>query len=283
MNLIQVLPIGCSGPSADGSSPPGLANGRGGASGDAGSPLSLADLCAALCAELAAELRVRCELVAGPFDPSPARHPERLQFHSTELLARMERWLVTGSWLLDSSNRQPTRGNQLPEAEKQLLVPGSSFSETAESPSHAEVFSSSQQPATSNRSSSPESRVPSPEPRITSPELRIPDPESRLLGVTSLDLYIPTLTFVFGEAQLRGPCAVVSIHRLRQEFYGLPRDPRLAADRLLKEAVHELGHTLGLRHCDDYHCAMAPSHAVEWIDLKSPRLCPDCQSRVAAL
>src|SRR6516165_5973104 len=64
----------------------------------------------------------------------------------------------------------------------------------------------------------------------------------RLLGVTPLDLYIPILTFVFGEAQLNGACALVSTHRLGQEFYGLPADPILDRQRLLKEAVHELGH-----------------------------------------
>jgi archaemetzincin len=103
----------------------------------------------------------------------------------------------------------------------------------------------------------------------------------RLLGVTALDLYIPILTFVFGEAQIGGPCAVVSTHRLRQEFYGLPTDKTLLWDRLLKEAVHELGHTLELTHCDDYRCAMAPSHAVEWIDLKTSTLCSSCQERAA--
>ncbi len=77
-----------------------------------------------------------------------------------------------------------------------------------------------------------------------------------------------------------GPCAVVSAHRLRQEFYGLPADPDLLAQRLLKEAVHELGHTLELTHCEDYHCVMAPSHAVEWIDLKESTLCPACRAAV---
>jgi len=105
----------------------------------------------------------------------------------------------------------------------------------------------------------------------------------RLLGVTGVDLYIPILTYVFGEAQVGGPCAVVSLHRLRQQFYGLPPHPMLERDRLIKEAVHELGHTLGLRHCDNYECAMSASHAVEWIDLKRVTLCAHCQARVFPL
>lgn len=102
----------------------------------------------------------------------------------------------------------------------------------------------------------------------------------RVLGVTPVDLYIPILTFVFGEAQMGGPCAIVSTHRLSQEFYGLPADAELLRQRLLKEAVHELGHTLNLTHCDDYQCAMAPSHAVEWIDLKDSGLCVACHSQI---
>lgn len=102
----------------------------------------------------------------------------------------------------------------------------------------------------------------------------------KVLGVTSFDLYIPILTFVFGEAQLGGGAAIVSYHRLRQEFYGLPSDLDVLANRLLIEAVHELGHTLRLTHCDDYRCAMAASHAVEWIDLKDSGYCESCLSRV---
>jgi archaemetzincin len=102
----------------------------------------------------------------------------------------------------------------------------------------------------------------------------------RLLGVTALDLYVPILTFVFGEAQLQGVCAVVSLHRLRQEFCGLPEDSRLLRARLLKESVHELGHTLALPHCEDYECVMAPSHGVEWIDLKSSSFCTTCRDGI---
>jgi archaemetzincin len=102
----------------------------------------------------------------------------------------------------------------------------------------------------------------------------------RLLGITRVDLYIPILKYVFGEAQMGGPCAVVSSYRLTQEFYGLDRDDDLLSERLLKESVHELGHTLDLRHCQDYRCAMASAHAVEWIDIREKSLCNSCRSQV---
>ena len=101
----------------------------------------------------------------------------------------------------------------------------------------------------------------------------------RVLGVTDSDLYIPILTFVFGEAQMGGSVALVSTHRLRQELYGLPADEELFRERLLKESLHELGHTLDLRHCEDYRCAMAGSHAVEYIDLKETAICQECWSK----
>jgi len=111
--------------------------------------------------------------------------------------------------------------------------------------------------------------------------VRNPPSESwRVLGVTEADLYIPILTFVFGEAQLSDHGAVVSAHRLRQEFYGMPADPQLLQERLLKEALHELGHTFGLRHCPDYRCVMSASHGVERIDLKLAEFCPECTKEV---
>jgi archaemetzincin len=108
-----------------------------------------------------------------------------------------------------------------------------------------------------------------------------PPPGHVLLGVTSLDLFVPILTFVFGEAQLSGPCAVVSTHRLRDEFYGLTPDPAAVDRRLLIEALHEFGHTQGLRHCPDWSCPMASAHTIEALDLKQPRFCGDCASRLA--
>lgn len=106
---------------------------------------------------------------------------------------------------------------------------------------------------------------------------RLADPGSRLLAVTAADLYVPVLTFVFGEAQLDGACAIVSTARLHDEFYGLPPREDLLRDRLLKEATHEVGHTFGLRHCPDWSCVMASSHAVEVLDVKSADFCRTCR------
>ena len=145
------------------------------------------------------KFRVKAEIRSPALDPSLFLHAERQQYHSSEILASMQRYVNGNTW--------------------------------------------------------------------------------RLLGITQLDLYIPILTFVFGEAQLGGSSALVSYHRLQQEFYGLPADMDLLANRLLIEAVHELGHTLRLTHCHDYQCAMAPSHAVEWIDIKDSGFCEACLAR----
>ena len=104
-----------------------------------------------------------------------------------------------------------------------------------------------------------------------------------IIGITGIDLYIPILTFVFGEAKMGAGRALVSYHRLQQEFYGLPRDNALAAARMAKEAVHEAGHALGLTHCDDYQCVMAASHSVEWLDLKGTAFCDDCRTTLTSL
>jgi archaemetzincin len=109
---------------------------------------------------------------------------------------------------------------------------------------------------------------------------RVGDPGARLLGVTACDLYVPVLTFVFGEAQLGGNCAVVSTARLKEEFYGLPRSERLMRERLLKEASHELGHTFGLRHCGDWQCVMSSSHGVERLDTKTTEFCATCYKSI---
>ncbi|MBA3975667.1 MAG: archemetzincin [Candidatus Solibacter sp.] len=102
-----------------------------------------------------------------------------------------------------------------------------------------------------------------------------------VLGVTEADLFVPVLTFVFGEAQYPGKAAVISAARLREEFYGLPADAEKLRGRLLKEAVHEIGHTRGLGHCDDWQCVMVSSHRVERLDLKGAEFCAGCRKALS--
>jgi len=102
----------------------------------------------------------------------------------------------------------------------------------------------------------------------------------KILGIVSIDLFIPILTYVFGEAQLGGIGALVSLHRLNNRLYGLPDNDKLLRDRLNKEAIHELGHTFGLLHCSTPGCVLNASTYVEDIDQKSGQICPDCQAQV---
>lgn len=105
----------------------------------------------------------------------------------------------------------------------------------------------------------------------------IPHGTLKILGVTELDLFIPIFTFLFGEAQLNGIAALVSTHRLRNQFYGIPEDNELLKNRLLKEGIHELGHTFGLIHCFALKCVMKSSTYVEEIDQKSANFCRSCE------
>jgi archaemetzincin len=104
----------------------------------------------------------------------------------------------------------------------------------------------------------------------------------RVLGVTDADLFIPILTFVFGEAQLGGRAAVVSTARLGDAPF-LPGEAGRIALRLQKEAVHELGHTFGLLHCADARCAMARSPSLRHVDAKTTALCRACRARAREL
>jgi archaemetzincin len=153
-----------------------------------------------LLAAIPRSLDVACEILPYQLDPTPSYHPERQQYHSSEMLQRMQSLVRPQDW--------------------------------------------------------------------------------RFLAVADVDLYIPILKYVFGEAQMDGPCAVVSVHRLRQEFYGLDRDAAVLRRRLIRESIHEIGHTLGLRHCQDYSCVMASSHSVAWIDLMDSTLCDSCRSQL---
>ena len=102
----------------------------------------------------------------------------------------------------------------------------------------------------------------------------------RIIGITDLDLYVPIFTFVFGEAQLRNYSAIISLNRLRQEYYGLPPDDTLFFSRVEKEAIHELAHTFGLTHCYDVNCIMHASYTVGDTDVKSTQFCTLCARKL---
>jgi archaemetzincin len=109
---------------------------------------------------------------------------------------------------------------------------------------------------------------------------QLPGERDKIVGVTRMDLFIPVLTFVFGQAQLDGAGALVSTYRLYNQYYGLPEDEEVLLDRTVKEIVHELGHTFGLVHCDQYACVMHAATYVEDVDLKTERFCSRCRSQL---
>lgn len=100
-----------------------------------------------------------------------------------------------------------------------------------------------------------------------------------VLGISELDLCVPVLTFVFGEARMGGRAGVVSLHRLHPTFYGLPEDQELLLKRAEKECLHELGHMAGLTHCERFECVMTFSNAVERVDVKEAAFCAACAPR----
>jgi archaemetzincin len=100
----------------------------------------------------------------------------------------------------------------------------------------------------------------------------------KVLGIVDHDLYVAELNFVFGEASQR--VAVISLTRLRQEFYNLPHDQSLFHKRALTEAVHELGHTYGLGHCGNPLCVMFFSNSLIDTDRKGSEFCPKCKSKL---
>jgi archaemetzincin len=106
---------------------------------------------------------------------------------------------------------------------------------------------------------------------------QLPRDALKVLGITPVDLFIPIMKYIFGEAQVSGKGAIISLFRLRPEHHGLNPDPELYWERIAKEAIHELGHTFGLTHCRDPLCVMNSSCLIGETDCKGTELCSTCQ------
>jgi archaemetzincin len=104
--------------------------------------------------------------------------------------------------------------------------------------------------------------------------------DEKILGVVDADLFVPNLNFVFGEADIENGVCLISLSRLRQEFYGQEPDEMLFLERVLKEGVHELGHTYGLGHCADPRCVMYFSNSLADTDYKRSSFCTRCRDKI---
>ncbi|MFC1817083.1 hypothetical protein ACFL0M_14365, partial [Thermodesulfobacteriota bacterium] len=98
----------------------------------------------------------------------------------------------------------------------------------------------------------------------------------KVLAITTVDLFIPILTHVYGEAQLGGKACIVSTYRLKEGLSPLSfRETHQI--RVVKEALHELGHTFKLHHCQDPACIMHYCRSVKDVDRKSDQMCRYCK------
>ncbi|RLD30741.1 MAG: hypothetical protein DRI70_00255 [Bacteroidetes bacterium] len=106
---------------------------------------------------------------------------------------------------------------------------------------------------------------------------RAPRDAIKVIGMVRVDIYIPILTYIFGQAALNGHTGVASLYRLRNEHYGLEPDYELLIERFSKVIIHELGHTYGLIHCRNPVCVMRSSTYVEDLDQKEKHFCFRCR------
>jgi archaemetzincin len=117
-------------------------------------------------------------------------------------------------------------------------------------------------------------------------ETNKPDITTKVLAICDFDAYSDELNFVFGEAHLGGRVAAIYLSRLREEFYVRKSDKNnknLFEQRVIKEAVHELGHTFGLRHCQISKCVMHFSNSLQDTDFKDDTFCEICNKILASI
>ncbi|MCX6306833.1 MAG: archaemetzincin family Zn-dependent metalloprotease [Bacteroidetes bacterium] len=112
--------------------------------------------------------------------------------------------------------------------------------------------------------------------------IQIPE-AGKTLGLFNVDLFIPILTYIFGQAFLGGRTGIASLYRLSNDRYGIIGDDGFLLDRFTKEVIHELGHTFGLIHCNQPTCVMRSSTYVEDIDQKDRHFCLKCRESIGIL
>ncbi len=99
--------------------------------------------------------------------------------------------------------------------------------------------------------------------------------QSGILGVCDVDLFTPDAEFVYGDADRETKSGLISLARLK-----VGASPQQLVRRAQAEAVHEVGHLIGLSHCDDPHCVMFLSRSPADSDRKGTMLCNDCRHEI---
>jgi predicted Zn-dependent protease len=115
---------------------------------------------------------------------------------------------------------------------------------------------------------------------LTKLELMRQNDNERILGLTEEDLYIPTVPFVYGEADPVSGCAVMSFYRMRLEFYGIAEDEKQIFSRAVKEGIHLVGQLFHLAACSNPRCVMYRSASMSDTDAKAEKFCDNCQRRL---
>jgi len=109
------------------------------------------------------------------------------------------------------------------------------------------------------------------------PDVKFIDRNIPTVLITEIDMYHNSLNFIFGLQDPDLGCSIVSLSRLRPEFYDHAPNLKVLADRTVKEATHEIGHHLGLKHCHHFRCIMSEAASVEDIDKKDKYFCGGCR------
>lgn len=102
-----------------------------------------------------------------------------------------------------------------------------------------------------------------------------------VLGITAADISCTKGPYqdwgIFGYGYMPGPSSVISTFRLNRNA----RSPDHFRERLVKVALHEVGHNLGLDHCPDKACLMVDAEGtMAAVDRERKALCAACRAKL---